>query len=38
MLLLVEIDKYIQFSSLFLGICETFVSVRVKQVAFLLDN
>ena len=38
MLVLVEIGKYIQFNSLFLGICETFISVRVKQVAFLSDN
>ena len=29
-----EIDKNIQFNSLFLGIRETFVSVRVRQVAF----
>ena len=34
MLLFEEIDKNIQFNSLFLGICETFVSARVRQVAF----
>ena len=34
MLLIEEIDKSIQFNSLFLGIRETFVSVRVRQVAF----
>ena len=37
MLLFVEIDKYIQFNSLLLGICETCIFVRVKQVA-LSDN
>ena len=29
-----EIEKNIQFDSLFLGIRETFVSVCVRQVAF----
>ena len=33
MLLFDEIDKNIQFNSLFLGICETFISVRMRQVA-----
>ena len=32
MLLFEEIDKNIQFDSLFLGFRETFVSVRVRQV------
>ena len=34
MLLFEEIDKNIQFNSLFLGIRETFISVRVRQVTF----
>ena len=34
MLLFEEIDKNIQFNSLFLGIRETCVSARVRQVAF----
>ena len=34
MLLFEEIDKNIQFNSMFLEIHETFVSVRVRQVAF----
>ena len=38
MLLFGEIDKNIQFNSLFLGIRETFISVRVRQVAFLSEN
>ena len=36
MLLFEEIDKNIQFSSLFLGIRKTFISVCVRQVAFFL--
>ena len=36
MLLFEEIDKNIQFNSLFLGIRETFVSVRARQVAFFI--
>ena len=38
MLLFEEIDKNIQFSSLFLGIRKTFISVCVRQVAFLSQN
>ena len=34
MLLFEEIDKNIQFNSLFLGIRETFISVHVRQVTF----
>ena len=34
MLLFEEIDKNIQFNSLFLGIRETFISVRVREVTF----
>ena len=34
MLLFEEIDKNFQFNSLFLGIRETFVSARMRQVAF----
>ena len=34
MLLFEEIDKNFQFNSMFLEIHETFVSVRVRQVAF----
>ena len=34
MLLFEEIDNNIQFNSMFLEIRETFVSVRVRQVAF----
>ena len=34
MLLFEKIDKNIQFNSLFLGIRETFNSVRVRQVTF----
>ena len=33
-----KIDKNIQFISLFLGIRETFISVRVRKVAFLFEN
>ena len=33
-----EINKNIQFKSLFFGIRETFISVRVRQVAFLPEN
>ena len=33
-----EIDKDIQINSLFLGIRETFISVFVRQVAFLSEN
>ena len=33
-----EIDKNIQFNTLFLGIHETFISVRVRQVTFLSEN
>ena len=38
MFLFEEIDKNIQFDSLFLAIRETFISVRVRQVAFLSKN
>ena len=38
MLLFEEIDKNIQFDSLFLGILETFISVRVRQVLFYLKT
>ena len=38
MLLFEEIDKNIQLNSLFLGIRETFVSVRVRQVAFFPED
>ena len=38
MFLFEEIDKKSQFDSLFLGIRETFISVRVRQVAFLFEN
>ena len=33
-----EIDKNIQFNTLFLGIHETFISARVRQVTFLSEN
>ena len=36
MLLFEEIDKNSQFNSLFLGICETFISVPMRQVAFFV--
>ena len=38
MVLFEEIDKNTQFNSLFLGIRETSVSVRVIQVVFLPEN
>ena len=38
MLLFEEIDKNIQFNSLFLGIRETCVFARLRQVAFLTEN
>ena len=38
MFLFEKIDKKIQFNSRFLGIRETFISVRVRQVAFLSEN
>ena len=38
MLLFEEIDKSIQFNSLFLGIRETFISARVRQGDFLSEN
>ena len=38
MLLFEKIDKNIQFNCLFLGIRETFISVRMRQVAFLSEN
>ena len=34
MLVLEEIDKNIQFNSPFLGIRETFISVRMRQATF----
>ena len=34
MLLFEQIDKNIQFNTLFLGIRETFISVHVRQVTF----
>ena len=33
-----KIDENIQINSLFLGIRETFISVFVRQVAFLSEN
>ena len=38
MLLFEEFDKNIQINFLFLGIRETFISVRVRQVTFLSEN
>ena len=38
MLLFEEIDKSIQFNSLFLGIRERFMSVRVRQSDFSSEN
>ena len=38
MLLFEEIDKNIQFNSLFPGIRESFISVRVRQADFSSEN
>ena len=38
MFLFEEIDKNVQINSLFLGIREDFISVRVRQVTFLSEN
>ena len=38
MLLFEDMDKNIQFNSLFRGIRKTFVSVRVRQVDILSEN
>ena len=38
MLIFEEIEKNVQFNYLLLGIHETFISVRARQVAFLSEN